>query len=148
LTAALEEAIRLTSGAGNGTLTRTRSIEEWRRLDRLFRSALDAARAAPQADADYVVKLRLPSEAREWWDSLTDDERFDAWRIENDNALRAALAAAPVVPAGLDVETLAMALVVVFPPAAPGPAGTVTEGDIIAATQLAAEYGRLRADPR
>jgi len=40
---ALNEAIRLTSGAGNGTLTRTRPIEEWRRLDRLFRAALAAS---------------------------------------------------------------------------------------------------------
>jgi len=43
---ALTEAIRLASGAGNGTLTRTRPIEEWRRLDRLFRAALAASSPA------------------------------------------------------------------------------------------------------
>lgn len=44
LRAALDEAIRLVTGPGNGTWTRSRPIEEWQRLHRL----LSDARAALQ----------------------------------------------------------------------------------------------------
>ena len=50
---ALDEAIRLTSGPGNGTITRRRSIDEWRRLDRLFREAL--AQPAPALDVERLM---------------------------------------------------------------------------------------------
>ena len=39
LRGALEEASALVTGPGNGTWTRIRPIEEWRRLDHLFREA-------------------------------------------------------------------------------------------------------------
>lgn len=48
---ALTEAVALTSGPGNGTWTRSRPIEEWRRLDRLFRAALEAEARASLTEA-------------------------------------------------------------------------------------------------
>ena len=53
LRAALQEALNLTAGPGNGTVTRQRTIEEWRRLDRLFRDTLASLATPDRADHRY-----------------------------------------------------------------------------------------------
>jgi hypothetical protein len=111
-------------------------------------ATLDAARAAPQADAGlreamevlcYAAEDVVLQRAGQW---RTSGKALTALDVAT-KAAHAALAAAPVVPAGLDVETLRQALV-----------NTATMHEDLRATPtaeaqvLAAEYDRLRADPR
>lgn len=85
LRAALDEAIRVVIGAGNGTTTRSRPVEEWQRLYRLLDDARAALAASPEPGLDVAVKAVMELAAQR--DAL-------ARHVSEQNDIIAALSAA------------------------------------------------------